>query len=374
MKLATANDFEATVIQFTLGNWSDAITKLQMQEFPTVKFIELSAMRSPFFPWLFSSILQKLCSQLPTGILTNKMLSIATGKRSFLLSKQLNGMKNRYDWVVAHNPAAFYPALIFSKRTGAKLGIDVEDYHPGETNDLKETKRIQQLMQRTLPASVYCSYASPLIAKKVKKDIPFFGAKQLVIINGFYGDEFILPQNNWEGPLRLVWFSQFIDRGRGLEQLLHIVDEFKDIELHLIGNMNVDFEKEFIGKKNNVFHHKAMQQAELHKRLSKFDIGLALEPGRDLNNQLAISNKLIAYVQAGLFIFASHTAAQDDFLINSNLYYLQTELTEPGLRECLIELTRQKADIRNLRKEQFEKGRQYDWENLSNELLNVWNS
>lgn len=375
LKLATSNGFRCTVIQFHLGNWSDKLTQQLKLEFHNVKFIELSALRTPFVTWVWSSFLERLYGLLPHFLVTTRMLSIAVGKRSFLLLRQLCQLQGKFDWIIAHNPATFYPSVWYGEKIKAKVGIDVEDYHPGETKDLKEKNRMQQLMQRTLPDAVYCSYASTLIARHVKADIPFLRNEDFVIINGFCKNEFVLPKAvNSEDPLRLVWFSQFIGRGRGLEKLLPIVDEFNGLELHLIGNMNPDCEAEFMGGKNNVYHHKAMEQVELHRFLSQFDVGLAIEPGRDLNNKLALSNKIIAYAQSGLFILASHTEAQDEFLSSSNLSYLQVELTESHLRKSIDKLVRQKAIIRHERLEQFAKGRQYDWEKLSDELLKAWNS
>jgi glycosyltransferase involved in cell wall biosynthesis len=46
---------------------------------------------------------------------------------------------------------------------------------------------------------------------------------------------------------------------------------------------------------------------------SGFDIGLALEPGRDLNNQIALSNKIFTYLLAGNAVIFSDTPAQKKF-------------------------------------------------------------
>ena len=47
---------------------------------------------------------------------------------------------------------------------------------------------------------------------------------------------------------------------------------------------------------------------------TKFDIGLALEPGFCMNNDLAVSNKLFTYLQAGLCVIASDTTGQANFI------------------------------------------------------------
>jgi glycosyltransferase involved in cell wall biosynthesis len=44
-----------------------------------------------------------------------------------------------------------------------------------------------------------------------------------------------------------------------------------------------------------------------------YDIGLALEPGRDKNNQIALSNKIFTYLLAGNAVIFSATPAQKLF-------------------------------------------------------------
>jgi hypothetical protein len=155
-----------------------------------------------------------------------------------------------------------------------------------------------------------------------------------------------------------------VDKGRGLEEMLNVIADIGDIELHLIGNMNKGFFSAFIDGKANVFCHEPMLQRDLHLSLSKYDIGLALEPGRDLNNQYALSNKILAYAQAGLYILASRTPAQDQFLSNSRLDYAQTNLDESMIKEVLRKLVREKDQIRSGRRNRIEAGRDYDWENI----------
>ncbi len=115
-----------------------------------------------------------------------------------------------------------------------------------------------------------------------------------------------------------------------------------------------------------------MTPSELNAAMVHFDIGLALEPGKDLNNNLAVSNKIITYAQAGLYILASHTPAQDQFLRDSNLDYTQTDLSEKSLIDILLELQEKKELIRAERLKRYEQGRCYDWEKSGDILYKRW--
>jgi hypothetical protein len=337
-----------------------------------VQFVRLSGTRRPIIPWLLSSILEKGFRMLPIKLLSPYKLSISIGKRSMLMLLSINKLRIDFDWIIAHNPASFYPAFFFMRKNGCRLGVDVEDYHPGETNNKYLKFRLKMLMRMVLPHASYISYASPLIMKAVNNDVELSKINQLSVLNSFSSQEFNFTSLCYDGPLKLVWFSQFIDKGRGLEVLLQVIDQMSDIELHLVGNLNNHFFEEYIEGKINVRLHEALPQATLHGKLNYFDVGLALEPGRDLNNQLAISNKILAYAQAGLFILASKTPGQDYFLQQSNLEYLQTELNESTLYDSLHFLIKSKADIRRGRNNRCKKGHVYSWECTSNQILKAW--
>lgn len=376
LRLASAHGFSCTVVQFRLGNWSDEISTTLAKEFSNVEFVYLSALRSPFFPWLKSSLLEKLYRLLPETFLFGNRLSVAIGKRSLLLLSYLRSVQSHYDWVIAHNPACFYPALVFSKKSGAGLGIDVEDYHPGETTHQKLSCLMLKLFRDVLPLADYISYASDSILQKTNSVVSLNShKKQLTLINVFPANEFAATSSPVSDSLQLVWFSQFIDTGRGLEPILAATKAlYPKVELHLIGNVKEPFFQEHVSGIHGVVYHPPLPQKQLHLTLSSFDVGLALEPGRDENNQLALSNKLLAYTQAGLFIMATHTKAQDLFLQGSGLAYVQTDLEEEQLIKALLQLYDQKNMIRQYRMERFTTGRQYGWEIISRDLIAIWNS
>ncbi len=273
---------------------------------------------------------------------------------------------------MAHNPATFYPAYWYANKTGASLGIDVEDYHPGETNDVKAGNIMKKLMKEVLPFATYCSYAAPLIAAEVKKDIPQMNNQQLTILNGFDSDEFIEPINHEHNALQLVWFSQNIDAGRGLEYVIPVVNElFPAVELHLIGNLKQNFEQHFLLNKTGIHIHQPMPQKELHHFLATCDVGLATDIPVNRNRDIAITNKILAYVQAGLYIIAFDTEAQKDFLSANDLESQVVINTVAEISKVLIDMN--KLEMRKGKQNRFNKGNVFCWHQLSKPLVKVWN-
>jgi hypothetical protein len=142
-------------------------------------------------------------------------------------------------------------------------------------------------------------------------------------LNGFPSTDFTL-KNSHTTKLSLVWFSQHINGGRGLEPLVDAMADFSDqVELHLIGQLNPTFDRDFIKGKKGIHIHAPKPQSELHQFLCDFDIGVACDVPVNINRDLALTNKLIVYAQVGLFILATETNAQNIFLASSDLQYLK---------------------------------------------------
>ena len=374
INLALSNGYSAELICFEFDNWSKELNKNLINNFTNVNVITIPAGRKPFFYW-FQSVFTECIYRLFGNIvlLSTPFLSQAVSRRSNLLIKALCTV-SKPDWVIGHNPGALWPSIVAFKMFKCKIGFDVEDYHPGEGDDLYLQKLTKQLLIRILPKMNYVSFASPLIKQAVKRDFKSDISNSVTILNYFPADGFQSPPILVSGPVKLVWFSQNIDKGRGLEYILPLVNQKESIiELHLIGNLNEAFFESTLSKINNVFIHGAMSQKLLHQQLGDFDIGLALEPAKDENNDLAISNKMLAYLQAGLFVVASNTTAQESYL---------NELPNHGIcfdyiiNDLGIVLDKLIADIDTIRVNRvirFTDFKNKNWENESLRLLEEWN-
>ena len=361
LQLAIEQGHSAVVVKFNLSNWSQPFEKETESLFKTVRFIELSASRYPFFPWLISLFLEQACRLMPSVFLTAKQLSFAVGRRSYSILKCIKKLNQTFDLVVAHNPQSFYPALVASKKFNAKLGMDIEDYHPGETNNKSLSDKVLFLLKHTLLHAYYISYASPCFYDIINQEISLNTPKQIVLLNGFPSTDFTL-KNSDTTKLRLVWFSQHINGGRGLEPLVDAMADFSDqVELHLIGQLNPTFDRDFIKGKKSIHIHAPKSQSALHEFLCDFDIGVACDVPLNINRDLALTNKLIVYAQAGLFILATHTKAQDKFLEESELEYVQVNPDVESYKNVLFTLITKKREIENSRVNRFDNGLKFCW-------------
>ena len=371
--LSLSNGFSVELICFEFDNWSKGLNEKLKIQLENVNIITIPAGRNPFFSWITSVILESVFRFFGKYIsLPIPLLSQAVSRRSNLILKALKQV-SQPDRVVGHNPGALWPTIFASEKFQCPAGFDVEDYHPGEGDDMNLHFLTKELMIRTLSKMDYVSFASPLILEAVKKDLNMDISNSLTLLNYFPAEEFKKPMILNSGPVKLVWFSQNINAGRGLEFILpYLQHDFNNFELHLIGNLNPDFHETSLKLIPNIIIHNSMSQKLLHQLLADFDIGLALEPVKDENNDLAISNKILSYLQAGLFVVASNTKAQDSYLkeLPNHGICFDYKINNLGivLNKLLIEidLIRAKREIR------YMDFKNRNWENESVRLLEEW--
>lgn len=471
-ELKTAIELGATltVVQFRLGNWSDNKSE-QLKEAVRgeklvvsdelrgtntkkreVEFIEIDATSGRKISWLKWGILEKLAQKVYPLFKNNLFINaLASSRRSLQLINALRKTE-KPDLIAAHNLGALYPAYQLSKKWRIPFIFDVEDYHPGEHirhNAQNEKARREFLMKTLLPKASAITSASPLIGEYTMKligDHP----NHTVILNSFPQSEFTPPHsslnthhsplNTQNSSLNLVWFSQKISFGRGLEQLfealklLHSaihypsqseeaensiqkIDNNNDINhqpstlnpelptptpklqtpnyqpithnpqlstpnlnLTLIGDLDPEFEKAILDKYAATFTthfslliHPPLSQSALHAELANHDVGLALEfSNTDLNRQLCLTNKILAYAQSGLYILATNTPAQNAFMNEDSTRGLVCGQTPREMAEAILKMMEQHEAIKSGAMQRFEKGKKLAWEKERGKLQAIW--
>jgi hypothetical protein len=355
---------EGLIVAFRMGGWTNKLDDQLIEEYQ-LNICTIPATKSAWLFWLKASLINKIASRLSPPLRSNKYIAYASSKRSWQLKQILKKINKEYNYIEGHTLGALYPAYYLSKKWKTPFIFDVEDYHPGEKiqlDPLREKWRRELLMLSLLPQANLITAASPLIAKATEGLV---GKKAMVINNSFYEREFIFPSSVSATKLKLVWFSQNISYGRGLEKFIQIAHQFSDaLTLTLIGNLNKNFENEFIMPYSDLIRVvKPMSQESLHRFLSEFDIGLALEDvNADYNRNICLTNKIWAYFQAGLYILATNTQAQQYFLKSHPQHGMLFKMEDMPLQQSLKSLINQKEVIRAEKRERFEKAKPFAYE------------
>ncbi|MDW5287872.1 hypothetical protein [Formosa sp. PL04] len=405
VQLALQLQHRVTIIMFKLNNWSDAksiqlkdqLIKICNNDESCLRIIQLEAIPSNKLKWIYLGVREKLAKKVSGLILTDlKLNALANNRRSLQIYNAAKKIKDKPDLICAHNMGALYPAHELSELWKVPFIFDVEDYHPGEivsTDGETAKNRIEFLMQSLLPKAKSITYASPLIGQYTL-DLIGEHKSSAVVLNGFNDSEFSLLShtendiNKNETGLKLVWFSQKISFGRGLEELfnaLGIISKSNHnikISLTLIGELDSNFETIEITKIRKKLEHTNLRltienplgQQELHATLSHFDVGLALEfNSRDLNRQICLTNKIITYAQAGLYILATNTKAQEQFITDYPELGVLSAQSEIEISEMIQKLYQNKDQIKANKRVRFQKGKCLSWDSEQIKIQELWN-
>lgn len=227
--------------------------------------------------------------------------------------------KTRADLYIAHNLGALPAAYAAARAHSAKLGFDAEDFHSADWSATNWPARIARNVERALvPECDYVTAAAPLIAERYAEVCGM--PAPTVIRNVFPLEERPAEfRPTRPGPLTLYWFSQTIGCGRGLEDVVDSMAQIgrPDVVLHLQGTWQAGYEEAIrrrvlelgLGSQQLAYHQPAASGAMV-SRASQFDIGLAVETGRDENNRIIQTNKLFTYILAGAALLATNTPGQ----------------------------------------------------------------
>jgi glycosyltransferase involved in cell wall biosynthesis len=228
------------------------------------------------------------------------------------------------DLYIAHNLEALPAALAAARRHGARLGFDAEDFHRGQyaDPDVPVARLTRWAEARYIPACDYVTAASDGIAEAYAEALGI--PRPPTVLNVFPRAErdVTLPPDEIArerppGTRTLYWFSQTIGGDRGLEQAVDALAHLPaDLHLALRGNPAAGYREALTeyararGVPDRLRFLPAVPPNEMVARAACHDVGLALEPGHTINNNLAVSNKLFTYLLAGTPVAATATRGQ----------------------------------------------------------------
>lgn len=372
---------------------SDGIKKeLKRKYSNTFEPIELDATRTNWVNWFLLGLSEKWARIIYPFFKWNVYLNaLANTRRSVQLLRKVKKLSIQPDLIFGHNMGALYPAYCLGKRYKVPFIFDVEDYHPGEMPSFdkdNERKRREFLLRKLLPSAKAITSASTLIEKYTLELIGEH-PNHSVILNSFPESEFnfhTTQQPKSDEALKLIWFGQKIGPGRGLEELFQALIEISHVDtgpilLTLIGEWDAKFKtNEFLPFQETVLDTsisvevlQPLSQVELHTHLCHYDIGLAMElAGTDLNRQLCLTNKIIAYAQAGLYILATNTKAQSQFIQECPDRGMLCGQSSLEIRLALEKLLIERETIFEGKDHRYIYGKKLSWELESAKLIGLW--
>jgi glycosyltransferase involved in cell wall biosynthesis len=206
---------------------------------------------------------------------------------------------------------------------GRPFFLDMEDWHSQDGLPSDRAMLPVVMIQRSegflLNAAVKSTTTSKALAQTLAER---YGCPlPAVIYNSFP----IAERDNIDGIRKdrrddrgpsIIWFSQTIGPGRGLETLIAAFQALPETAmLHLRGSTRSGYIDALLSPlpaaaRSRIFIHPQVPQNELLSRLAEHDIGYCGELSDCLSRELTITNKALEYMRARLAIVATDTAGQ----------------------------------------------------------------
>jgi len=283
------------------------------------------------------------------------------------------------DLVIAHTEL---PLWIASRllADGQRVGVDLEDWHSEDLLPHDRKFRPARLLRR-VESDVLRSAACAFTTSEALADalVEAYACPRPVVIRNVFPLQSVCRTSRppAQGPVNFVWFSQTIGPGRGLEDFLGLWKRTSvPSAVHLVGESRDGYFQKLTepldpAERQRIHQHPAVSPGELSRRLTDFDIGLALEPKQPRNKNLTISNKLFQYLNAGLAIVATDTAGQSEIV--NRVPAIGLFLPESGHHTSVKELDTFLMDPARIRAAQMAARaaaeREYCWEKEQPRLL-----
>jgi glycosyltransferase involved in cell wall biosynthesis len=228
------------------------------------------------------------------------------------------------DFYHGHCLGGLAAAALAAKSTGKRYGFDAEDFHETETTEVEEeifeNSAVVRLLRAFLGGASIRTAASPLIAEAYEQA---YGTRMATIFNSFDA----LPERKSsdaardfrrDDPAKLYWFSQTIGPGRGLEQMIHVLARAKTpARLQLRGFAGAAYRAELertAGQAGvDLEFLPPANPGDMVALAAQADVGLSLEQRTPGNRDLCLTNKVFAYLAAGVPQLMSRTSAQESF-------------------------------------------------------------
>jgi glycosyltransferase involved in cell wall biosynthesis len=204
---------------------------------------------------------------------------------------------------------------------GRRVAADFEDWHSRDLLPEAQSSRpmglIRAAERELMQRAAYTSTTSHALANALRAE--FGGAAPVVITNSFPLQP-ERPPRPAGAPPSMIWFSQTIGPGRGLELFLSAWRETAlPSRLTLLGDVDGGYREKLIrrlppGRRDWMRFAPVTSPEALSLEIARHDIGLALELDFPMSKDCTISNKILQYLNAGVAVVASGTAGQREVL------------------------------------------------------------
>jgi len=252
--------------------------------------------------------------------------------------------KMQVDLYIVHLEFGLYVGAKLRSK-GCDVIVDMEDWY---SHDLLPKDRrdrpidLLRYLERDLLRQCSATTTSESLSQSIASE--YHCPPPRVIHNVFPGP--ICTKTKFAEIPSLIWFSQTIGPGRGLEVLFEALREISmPLKVNLIGRSRPGYEeslKTLLGKQSGVEvrFKPQLPQRDLFDEIALNDIGFAGELSDCRSRDLTITNKMMEYLRAGLAVVASDTTGHQEVADKVSGVFLYAQSDPSSLLSVLEELLR----------------------------------
>jgi hypothetical protein len=229
--------------------------------------------------------------------------------------------------IVSTRPAMIYgggsalaATATAAKRLEVPFALDLEDFHSAQDEVGRYFGITERIEREVLPHAALLTGGSTAIAKAYHTA---YGVDVIPIHNVFPLPSVAPSPREWDGTLRLYWFGQTIGAGRGLEETVRAAGKAGvPAELTIRGNAREEFVRELRTLAERVAPSLELTilapaaPDDMVDLCRPYDVGIAIENPDGKNQALALSNKSLTYILAGLALAINDTPGQHELAVD----------------------------------------------------------
>jgi len=334
--------------------------------------------------WFRSGARQKIATALWRRLPSSAYLAGMAYARTFSETIRL-ATAEPVDLIIAHTQPMLATAWYASRAAGCRWGFDCEDLLSeefGEGIDDLHHQALVRFVERTfIPRADYVTVASPEFAPWLAEH---YGVRHATFIANTPSladapDALRPGFPEARRHLALYWFSISIGPQRGVEdavRALPLIDV--PAELHLRGRMLPGYEHELrqliasIGVADRVHIHPLAPPRDVLRAAAEYDIGLVLTQPCCENHELAVPNKVYAYMMSGLAVGATATRGHRSVLDGLDVGFEYAPGNAAEFAAGVNALVRDPSRLQRCRTEAFRLARtRFNWEADQSRLVDV---
>jgi hypothetical protein len=214
------------------------------------------------------------------------------------------------DLFIAHQETGLILGVMLLKK-GRKVAFDFEDWYAYDyPNKYRPVGLLKAYEAMALNTVCYVSCPSQSMADTI--GFHYNTTKPLSVIYNSFPFTINKSISTRKIPNSMVWFSQTIGTGRGIEAFMELMKKVSvPVELHFVGYSSLSYKKylnDFLKGTPHILHvHPPMEHDKMLQFVAQFPFGLALENAYPKSRDLTITNKILVYLQLGLRVIATPT-------------------------------------------------------------------